>query len=69
MTLGWQLATAHAHLSGPIQIGANTWYLAANGPSTGVLKVRGGLIEEIGIAAKQLTAGHAADVTFLHSFS
>jgi hypothetical protein len=56
-------------LTGPFHIGANTWYLAASGASTGVLKVRGGLVEEIGIADKQLTTGHTAQVAFLHSFS
>jgi hypothetical protein len=53
----------------PIQVGRNTWYLAPNGPSTAVLKVRRGIVEEIGIADKQLTHGHKAQVAFLKSFS
>lgn len=56
-------------LTGPFHIGANLWYLAPNGASTAVFKVRGGIIEEIGIADKQLTKGHKAQVAFLTSFS
>ena len=56
-------------LSARFQIGLNTWYLAPNGASTGVLKVRHGLVEEIGIADRQLTIGHRAQRTFLKSFS
>jgi len=50
-------------------IGANSWYLAPNGPSTAVLKVRHGIVEEIGIAVKQLTRGRSAELRFLESFS
>jgi hypothetical protein len=32
------------------------------------LKVRGGIVEEIGIADKQLTTSRKADPTFLESF-
>lgn len=56
-------------LTGPFHIGKNLWYLAPNGASTAVFKVRGGVIEEIGIADKQLTKGHKAQVAFLTSFS
>ena len=34
-----------------------------------MLKVRQGNVEEIGIADKQLTRGHKAQVEFLKSFS
>jgi FG-GAP repeat len=56
-------------LTGPFHIGLNTWYLAPNGSSTGVLKTRHGIVEEIGIGEKVLTANHKAQVIFLHSFS
>ena len=56
-------------LGPPFQIGLNTWYVAPNGASTGVLKVRHGIVEEIGIADRQLTVGHRAQLTFLNSFS
>jgi hypothetical protein len=56
-------------LTGPFHIGLNYWYLAPNGASTAVFKVRGGIIEEIGIGDKALTDGHQAQVAFLTSFS
>jgi hypothetical protein len=56
-------------LTGPIKVGLNDWYLAPNRTSTAVLKVRGGLIEEIGIGDKQLTQNHKADLAFLKSFT
>jgi len=49
-------------------IGLNWWYLAPNGPSRGVLKVRHGIIQEIGIANTQLTNNPRADWRFLTSF-
>ncbi|HUE26517.1 MAG TPA: hypothetical protein VMP89_07055, partial [Solirubrobacteraceae bacterium] len=40
----------------PIKIGLNSWYLAPNGgPSIAVLKVRHGIIQEIGIAEKRFS--------------
>jgi FG-GAP repeat len=53
----------------PFHIGKNIWYLAPNGSSTAVLKVRQGIVEEIGIGDKALTKGHKAQVNFLNSFS
>jgi hypothetical protein len=55
--------------TGPFHIGLNYWYLAPNGASTAVFKVRGGIIEEIGIGDKALTGGHKAQVAFLTSFT
>ena len=56
-------------LTGPIHIGLNDWYIAPNGTSTAVLKVRHGVIEEIGIGDKSLTGTHAAQLNFFKSFS
>ncbi len=50
------------------RLGANYWYLAPDGKTTAVLKVRHGLVEEIGIADKQLTVSHTADKTLMSSF-
>ena len=50
-------------------IGLNWWYLVPNGSSRGVLKVRHGIIEEVGIADKQLLTNRQADWRFLRSFS
>ncbi|HWD74798.1 MAG TPA: hypothetical protein VG371_06635, partial [Solirubrobacteraceae bacterium] len=43
------------HAGRRIRIGLNDWYVFRNGPSIGVLKVRKGIIEEIGIADKRLS--------------
>ena len=56
------------HVGRGIKIGLNTWYLVGNGPSRGVLKVRHGVILEIGIANKQLTTGRRAAIRFFKSF-
>lgn len=62
-------AATKLKISKPFRIGRNIWYLAPNGSSTAVLKVRGGVVDEIGIGDKELTAGHKAQLNFLHSFS
>jgi hypothetical protein len=50
------------------RVGANTWYFTANGPSQGLLKVRRGVIEEVGIADKTLTGSLRLKTRFLISF-
>jgi hypothetical protein len=50
-------------------IGLNDWYLAPAGAATAVLKVRYGIVEEIGIGDRTLTRGRTAERAFLHSFS
>jgi hypothetical protein len=52
-----------------LHVGRNFWYLAPNGSSTAVLKVRRGIVEEIGIGDPRLTRGHKAQLSFLKSFS
>jgi hypothetical protein len=51
-----------------IQTGVNTWYLSPMAGVTGVLKVRRGLVEEIGIANQHFTAPRSLAVRFLSSF-
>jgi Pro-kumamolisin, activation domain/Putative Ig domain len=62
-------AGARLRLGAPFTIGANRWYLAPAGSVTAVLKVRGGVVQEIGIANKRLTKTRAAQRAFLTSFS
>jgi alpha-glucosidase len=52
-----------------LHIGLNWWYLAPNGSSRGVLKVRHGMVQEIGIANARLTNSRGAQLKFLESFS
>jgi hypothetical protein len=58
-------ALPHGHL---LAVGANDWYFAPAGPATAVLEVHGGLVQEVGIATKQLTRTRAADRRFITSF-
>jgi hypothetical protein len=51
-----------------LHVGLNDWYLAPAGASTAVLKVRHGIVQEIGIANQQLTRGRHAQHTFMTSF-
>lgn len=55
------------HLWRRIRIGANDWYIAPNGKSRGVLKVRHGVIQEVGIATRALTRNYAAARRFLRA--
>jgi hypothetical protein len=50
-------------------IGLNDWYMARNGASTAVLKVRHGIVEEIGSANHELTKSRNAQRSFIKSFS
>jgi hypothetical protein len=52
-----------------IKIGLNTWYVVAGSASRGVLKVRHGVIEEVGIADARLTRDRRSALRFLESFS
>jgi hypothetical protein len=56
-------------LTGPIKIGTNDWYLDPKRSNTIILKVRGGLIQEVGIGDRALTTGAKAQRNFLDSFS
>jgi putative CocE/NonD family hydrolase len=55
-------------LSAPFTIGRNTWYLTAGRSVRGALKVRHGVIEEVGIADGRLLTGRRAARRFLTSF-
>jgi hypothetical protein len=61
-------AAAALHTLPVLHIGRNDWYLAVEKSSTAVLKVRGGVVEEIGIATNELTkTAHDRNV-LMHSF-
>ena len=67
---GTPLATAarKLKLSTPIHCGPNDWYIVPDAASNDVLKVRHGVIWEVGIANKQLTSGRAAQRRLLRNF-
>jgi 6-phosphogluconolactonase len=56
-------------LEQPFQTGGGSFYLVPDGAATAILKVHDGIVEEIGIADKQVTSGRAAQRRFLTSFS
>lgn len=68
--IGARLATVARKLKTgeAFHIGLNYWYLAPDGQSTAVLKVRHGRIEEIGIADKRLTRTRRSAQRLLKSF-
>jgi hypothetical protein len=57
------------HVGRRFTVGLNTWYFAPRRGANGILKVRHGVIEEIGLANRQLTTGRARQRRFLRSFS
>jgi len=57
------------NLGAPFHVGLNYWYLAPHGVVTAILKVRHGIVQEIGIANARLTSKRAAERAFLTSFS
>jgi hypothetical protein len=57
------------HVGRHYTVGRNSWYLVPNGSSHGVLKVRHGVIQEIGITDKRLTGSVRADRKFLRTFN
>jgi hypothetical protein len=67
---GEAIATASAVLGTepPFHIGLNYWYLARKATYTAVLKVRGGVVEELGIANNKLTTSRRLQSVLMHSF-
>jgi hypothetical protein len=61
-------AARHLRLSNALVIGSGRWYLAPGGRATVVLNVRNGIVQQIGLAAPQLTASRAAARALLTSF-
>ena len=67
---GESIATASRVLGTepPFHIGLNYWYLARKTSYTAVLKVRGNVVQELGIADNALTTTRAAQNVLMHSF-
>jgi len=67
---GTTLGTAkhRLRLGRAFHVGRNDWYLFSNGRSRGVLKVQHGVVGEVGIANKRLTANRKASARFLRLF-
>jgi uncharacterized protein len=69
--VGADAATVDAHLrtDRKIAVDGADWYLAPSGTATAVIEVRGGLVREIAIAARPLTAWRRAQRLLLRLFS
>jgi hypothetical protein len=61
-------ASRQLRLGQVLRIGLNDWYLAPDGSVTAVLKVRRGVVEEIGIAERALTSTRKQQSAFMRSF-
>ena len=51
------------------RVGANTWYMVPDSPVLGVLKVRNGVIEEIGITDRLFGVDHSRALAFFRNLS
>jgi hypothetical protein len=65
------LSAARRHLAAGnlLHVGANDWYLAAAGSVTAVLKVRNGMVGEVGIAPRRFTLTVQQQRAFMRSSS
>ncbi len=61
-------ASAQLHFTKPFHIGLNYWYLARTSGYTAVLKVRNGVVEELGIATNALTVSRHDEGVLMASF-
>jgi hypothetical protein len=50
-----------------LRLGANGWYFVTQPRSTAVIKIRGGIVRELGIAARQYTATRMEQLSFMTS--
>jgi hypothetical protein len=62
-------AQRRLHLGKKIHLGGSDWYFATEKASNLVLKVRNGLVTELGIADKRLSTGRKAQLRLLKGFS
>jgi hypothetical protein len=64
---GTSLAAAgrFVKLIGPFEVGSNVWYLAQDGTYVVVLIVRGGVVEQVGIADWSLAGGRAGELALI----
>lgn len=58
----------HLAIGKPIAIGADDWYVIAGHQASGILKVGGAIVEEVGAAAPELTRDRRAQRRLLSSF-
>ncbi|HEY3727860.1 MAG TPA: CocE/NonD family hydrolase [Solirubrobacteraceae bacterium] len=57
------------HVSQPFHVGRNSWYLTPGKSTRGVLKVRHGVVQEVGVAQQRMARTRAQGRRFFRSFS
>jgi hypothetical protein len=62
-------ARRRVHVGKRFHIGRNYWYVVPGRVSNGLLKVRGGIVQEVGIIDRQLSRDRAAQSRLLTSFT
>jgi hypothetical protein len=62
-------APRRLHLTKPFHIGRNYWYVVPGRLSNGLLKVRAGIVQEVGIIDRKLSRRRAARSRLLTSFT
>jgi hypothetical protein len=62
------LADHRLRLGRVLTVGTARWYLAPTGGATVALKVRNGVVQEIGLAARQLTGSRSSQRLLLSAF-
>jgi YVTN family beta-propeller protein len=62
------VAARRLKLGNAIHWGPNDWYVIQGRSSNGVLKVRHGIVSEVGVANRQLTNNHATQLRLLRNF-
>jgi hypothetical protein len=68
---GSRLRAAARHLRirpRPLRVGANQWVMFRFGSAEGVLKVRRGVVQEVGIADRRFASTRRAQARLLRSF-
>ncbi len=68
---GAKIASVKRHLrvGRAYRVGANTWYVLSGRRANGILKVRHGVVQEIGIATRTISGTRAQRLRFLRGFS
>jgi hypothetical protein len=61
-------AARRLHLGAALKLGLNTWYVIQGGATNDVLKIRHGILLEVGIANRGLTRTRSAQARLLQNF-
>lgn len=63
-----RVAVRRLDLGTPIHLGPNYWYVVPGDAADGILKVRHGIVEEVGVADRQLLSTRTGQWELLRNF-